>query len=172
MPMKRILLTIIGISIWTRGQTCDCDYIGNFLVASKNAEAIFIVKVREHGDYISLTGTVPTAVSVPTTAIFEIVKTLKGNSDNKAIRVFGDNGVLCRPYVDVFRKDKYYVVGLQRCDGNERSETTDDFEISGCGEFWIDYNPATDMVTGRIKNKKRKPTTMTLEAFEKLLKVR
>lgn len=171
MPMKRILLTIIGISIWTSGQTCDCDYIGNFLTASKWAEVIFLIKVREHGDYVSLTGAAPTTVSVPTTATFEIIKTLKGNSDKKDIRVFGDNGVLCRPYIDIFKKDKYYIVGLYRCDGKERSETADDFQISGCGEFWIDYNPETNMVTGRIKNKKRKSTTMTLEAFEKLLKV-
>jgi hypothetical protein len=169
MPMKKIL-TITGILIWTSGQTCDCDYIGNFLTISKWAEVIFIVKVTGHGDYISLTGAAPNTVSVPLTATFEVIKTLKGNTDKKEIRVFGDNGVLCRPYIDTFQKDKYYVVGLYRCDGKERNETVDDFQITGCGEFWIQYNPESSTVTGRIKNKKRKRTTMTLETFEKLLK--
>lgn len=169
--MKTLLLTITGILIWTSGQTCDCDYIGNFLTTSKWAELIFIVKVKGHGDYISLTGAAPPdTVRVPSTATFEIIKTFKGKVDKKEIRVFGDNGVLCRPYIDTFKKDKYYLVGLYRCTGNERDETADDFQITGCGEFWIEYHPESNSVTGRIKNKRRKPTTMTLETFEKLLK--
>ena len=167
--MKKVLLTIIGIIFWTSGQTCDCDYIGNFLKTSKWAEVVFIVKVKGHGDYISLTGAAPSTVSVPLTATFEIIKTIKGNTDKKEIKVFGDNGVLCRPYIDTFKKDKYYIVGLYRCDGKQGYETTDAFYIAGCGEFWIEYNSEDKTVTGLIKNKKRKPTTMTLEIFEKLL---
>jgi hypothetical protein len=112
MPMRKILLTITGIFIWTSGQTCDCDYIGNFLTTSKWAELIFIVKVKGHGDYISLTGAAPTTVSVPLTATFEIVKTLKGTTDKKEIRVFGDNGVLFRPYIDTFQKKQVLCCGF------------------------------------------------------------
>jgi hypothetical protein len=91
MPMRKILLTITGILIWTSGQTCDCDYyIGNFLTTSKWAELIFIVKVKGHGDYGSLTGAAPPdTVRVPLTATFEILRTLKGNTDKKDIWVFG-----------------------------------------------------------------------------------
>ena len=168
--MKKILLTIIGLIIWTSGQTCDCDYIGNFLKTSKWAEVVFIVKVKGHGDYISLNGAAPNTISIPSTATFEIIKTIKGNTDKKEIRVFGDNGVLCRPYIDTFKKGKYYVVGLYRSDGKEGNETTSDFFIAGCGEFWVEYIPDDKTVTGLIKNKKRKLTTMSLETFEKLIK--
>jgi hypothetical protein len=167
--MRRLLLTIIGVTIWTCGRTCDCDYIGNFVKTSKWSETIFIVKVTGYGDYITLTGAAPSPVSVPLTASFEIIRTLKGNSDKKEIKVFGDNGVLCRPYIDTFKKDKYYVVGLYRCDGKEGNETVEDFYVTGCGEFWIEYNPENKTVTGLIKNKNRKRTTMSLETFEKLL---
>ena len=49
------------------------------------------------------------------------------------------------------------------------AETSDDYQISICGEFWVDYNPDDKTVRGRIRESKRKPTIMTLDKFEKLL---
>lgn len=169
--MKKIPLTLAAILIWTSGQTCDCiRYIGNFQTTTKWAENVFIVKTKEHSYYQSVTTVNATAVSVPTAATFEIVETLKGSIDKREVTVFGDKGNLCRPYIDVFKQDKYYVVALYRCDGNELNETTDDFQISGCGEFWIEYNPESKTVSGRIKNRRKKKVTMTLDALKQLMR--
>lgn len=171
MPMRKLLLTISGILIWTSGQACDCDrYVGNFQTTSKWAEFVFIVKVTGHSYFKSVTTAGNISVSVPTAATFEIVETLKGTIDKSEITVFGDKGNLCRPYIDVFKQDKYYIVGLYRCDGKEQNETTDDFQISGCGEFWIEYNPESKTATGLIKNKRKKPTTVTIETLKELMR--
>jgi hypothetical protein len=169
--MKKLLITLIGLLTWTSGQTCDCDvYIGNFQTTSKWAEFVFVVKVKGYSYYKSVTTTSATTVSVPTAATFEIVETLKGKVDKKEIIVFGDKGNLCRPYIDVFKNDSYYIVGLYRCDGREQNETTDDFQISGCGEFWIKYDIESKTATGLIKNRRRKQTTVTLATLKDLIK--
>lgn len=163
--MRKMLLTLLGIIAWTSAQTCDCDYAGSFLTISKDADAIFIVRVDGYNDFFSwLLGNRP-----PRAATFEIIKTLKGVADEKEITVFGDNGVLCRPYINTFKEDQYYVVGLYRCNG-DRGETAEDFYISVCGEYWLDYNPASKTITGRITEGSKGTLTIKLEAFEKLLK--
>jgi len=161
-----MLLTLLGIIAWTSAQTCDCDYEGSFLTISKDADAIFIVRVDGYNDFFAwLFGNRP-----PRAATFEIIKTLKGAADGDEIAVFGDSGALCRPYINMFEEDQYYVVGLYKCNGYIEGESTDDFFISACGEYWLDYNPTSKTVTGLITAEANKPSTLKLEAFEKLLK--
>jgi hypothetical protein len=164
--MRKMLLTWVGIVAWTSAQTCDCDYAGNFLTISKNADAIFIVRVDGYNDFFSWLWT----NGNPESATFEVIKTLKGFADEKEIKVFGDNGMLCRPYIDTFKKDRYYVVALYQCSENREGETTEDFLISACGEYWLDYNSTSKIITGLITPGTSKPSTLKLEAFEKLLK--
>ena len=134
------------------------------------AEAIFIVRVLDHEYFVSSAEGAADAIFAPRSATFEVIKSLKGSTKKKEIKVFGDNGVLCRPYIDTFKEDRYYIVGLYKCNGKERFETTQDFYISICGEFWIEYNPDLRTVTGRIKSDENELTTMPLASFERLLK--
>lgn len=171
MPMKKLLLSIIGIIIWTSGYPCSCDYIGNFLKASEYAELIAIIKVKGHNDYFPLTGAAPPdTINQPLSATFEIIEILKGKEERKEVKVFGDDGVLCRPYIDKFEVGKYYIVGLLQGEDADRGfgikETAEDYQVLICGEFWIEYNPDSNMVEGLIKKKRRKATTMTLDAFK------
>lgn len=97
---------------------------------------------------------------------------LRGQEYRKEFKIFGDNGVLCRPYIDVFKKEKYYIVGIYPCGNIEREgikETTDDYQVTVCGEYWIEYNPNNNTVKGRIRGKKRKPVIMSFEKFKKLI---
>lgn len=174
MLMKKSLLLIVGILIWTTGYPCSCDYIGNFLKASEYAEVIAIIKVNEHNNYFPLTGAAPPdTINQPLSATFEIIEILKGKEERKEVEVFGDDGVLCRPYIDKFEVGKYYIVGLLQGEDADRGfgirETAEDYQILICGEFWLEYNPDSKMVEGLIKKKRRKTSTMPLEDFKKLL---
>lgn len=163
--MRKILLTLIGVIAWTSGQTCDCGHAGNFLTISKDVDAIIIIRVDGYDDFLAwLFGRNPRA------ATFEIIKTLKGVADGEEIKVFGDTGMLCRPSISTFKEDQYYVVALYKCSGSRYGESEDDFFISACGEYWLDYNPTSKTVTGLITPGNNKPSTLKLAAFEKLLK--
>jgi hypothetical protein len=167
MPMKRLLPIIIGLLIWNAGLSCDCKYMGNFLKVSQYPELIVIVKVKQYEDYFELTGAAPDTIHQPMSATFEIIRVLKGKTDKKEIKVFGDDGALCRPYIDTFKKDGYYVVGLAKCTNVEREnnirETTEDYQIWTCGEYWIEYNPGDRTVKGLINDKNRKSKIISLD---------
>jgi hypothetical protein len=157
---------------WTIGKPCSCSYAGNFLKISKHVDIVVIIKVTDYKDYFVLTGASPNDINQPQSATFEIVEILKGQENRKEIKVFGDNGFLCRPYINKFQKGKYYIVGLYKCQNIEREngikETVDDYQISSCGDYWVDYSPDNKTVKGFI-NKKKKPTIMTLEKIKSVI---
>jgi len=170
MPMKKKILLILSIITWTTTQACICfSSDGNFLKTSKQVDLVAIVHVKDYQDYLEFNAT----RNQPLSAMFEIVKVLKGKEDRKEIKVFGDDGSLCRPYITNFKKGEYYVIALRKCNERKRSnsitETADDFFIPGCGEFWVQYNLEDNNVVGLI-NRKRKSTTMTLQKPESLIK--
>jgi len=53
-PMRKVLLTSIGILIWTIGLTCSCDYAGNFIKATSSVDLIAIIKIKDYGDFLNL----------------------------------------------------------------------------------------------------------------------
>ncbi|MBZ0246361.1 MAG: hypothetical protein K8H85_10465 [Cyclobacteriaceae bacterium] len=170
----KLLLTIGAILIWTAGQSCSCNYMGNFLKVKDNVEVIAIIKVNKYNDYFPLTGAAPPdTINQPLSATFEIVEILKGQEKRETIKVFGDHGADCRPYINTFEIDKYYVVGLIKCVDTERRfgirETKDDYQVIVCGEYWLDYNPSSGMVTGLIKDKKKRKISLRLDDFKNLL---
>lgn len=175
MPMKKILLTLTVTCIWTIGLPCTCKVEGNFLKMSKNVDLVAVVEVTGYGDSIVVDlgdKDFPT-VQRPETIIFNVVKIIKGSDDRKELRVFGDDGQLCRPSIRDFTIGKYHVIGLYKCKNNKRIsgvlETPDYYSISICGQYSINYSPTEKIVSGVI-NKKKKVTTMTLDELEILLK--
>lgn len=170
--MKKLLLTLIASFIWTLGLTCTCKPEGNFLKVSKNVDLVAVVEVKGYGDFVQedIGGS---NIETPETIIFNVVKVIKGSEDRKELKVFGDDGQLCRPGIRDFTKGKYYVVAVSKCQGYKRLsgvvETPDYYAISICGQYSINYSPTDKTVSGLI-NKKRKATTMTLNKLEMLLK--
>lgn len=103
-----------------------------------------------------------------------IVQVFQGEMDNDTVRVWGDNGALCRLYTGWATGDTL-ILGLHRCDlsgnviqnpdyppGLEREE---DYMISGCGVYLLDFN--NGMVSGPIDQPV--PQTLALEAFTQLI---
>ena len=71
-----------------------------------------------------------------------VVEVLRGKEDRRTIRVWGDNGALCRPYVGTFPRDTRWILALQREPGSG------DYAISGCGAFWLAVKG--DQAVGRV----------------------
>jgi hypothetical protein len=170
--MKKILLALTATLLWTTGLTCTCDFEGNFLKMSKHVDLIAVVEMTDYSDFVSVDEEMPT-VKKPETITFNVLKIIKGSETRKEIRVYGDDGKLCRPGIQDFKKGKYYVIGLHKCQNYKRTsgtlETADYYSVSICGAYWIDYSPTDKIVKGVI-DKKRKVTTMTLDKLQLLLK--
>lgn len=103
-----------------------------------------------------------------------IVQVFQGEMDNDTVRVWGDNGALCRLYTGWAAGDTL-ILGLHRCDlaGNTIQnpdyppdlEREEDYMISGCGVYLLDFN--NGMVSGPIDQPV--PQTIALEAFTQLI---
>lgn len=172
--MRKLILTIVAFSIWATGQACSCAYKGNFLKVSQYADIVAIVKVKDHQDYFTLRGAAPTKINKPLSATFEVIQILKGEEDRREVKVFGDDGVLCRPYIDNFKIEQYYIVGLFKCGNTARqngiNETEKDYYVNACGEYWLNLDNDQKTVTGLIEERKEKTRTVSLDVFMKMLK--
>lgn len=99
-----------------------------------------------------------------------IVQTFQGEVSNDTLRLWGDNGALCRLYAGWPAGDTL-ILGINRTDlaGNTiqnpeyppNLEQEGDYMISGCGVYLLDYQQ------GNVRGAIDEPTmqTMSLEAF-------
>ncbi|MCB0768345.1 MAG: T9SS type A sorting domain-containing protein [Flavobacteriales bacterium] len=99
-----------------------------------------------------------------------ILQVFQGEVNADTVRVWGDNGALCRLYTGWAIGDTI-ILGLQQCDlaGNSilnpeyppDLESPEDYMVSVCGVYMLDY--AGGMVYGRIDTPLEQ--AMTVEAF-------
>lgn len=164
--MKKNLLTLFFTLSWLPVFSCSCSSAGNFIKATKKADIIALIKVEEYQDFFTLTGAGPDSINQPLSAKVEVIQLLQGNEERKEIKIYGDNGILCRPYIDALKKGGYYVVGLYKGQDIEQEE---DYIISICGEFWIEYNQTNETVKGLIKENRRRPKTYLYSELKELL---
>jgi len=73
-----------------------------------------------------------------------IIEVLKGGDDRREIRVWGDSGALCRPYVTAFPRGSRWIFALKRLG----EPTARDYAISVCGEYWLEIRG--DQAVGRM----------------------
>jgi len=99
---------------------CDCIWSGDFLTKAIKKELIVKVKIIEH---------MQNDAYFNEKVVVEIIEIFKGVEDRKRIVVWGDDGALCRPYVDYFKKDKEYYLALNK--------TNNDYYQSNCGEYFL-----------------------------------
>jgi hypothetical protein len=103
-----------------------------------------------------------------------IVQVFQGQLNNDTVRVWGDNGALCRLYTGWAAGDTL-VLGLHQCDlsGNVIQnpdyppdlEREEDYMISGCGVYALDYQNGT--VRGYVDQPFMQ--SYSLEAFSELI---
>ena len=73
-----------------------------------------------------------------------IVEVLKGTETRRVIRVWGDDGALCRLYVSAFPRGTHWILALKRL----REPAAQDYVISICGDVWLEVRG--DLAVGRI----------------------
>jgi len=111
----------------------------------------------------------------------EIIEVLKGEENRPSVKVWGDNGMMCRPYLSRFKEGSTWIIAFSKSNEKRghREETSKDYYISFCGEFWLQV--IDQSVVGIIENEEQykknnnsdyipNTETMSLDDFRKKMK--
>ncbi|MFA7686271.1 MAG: hypothetical protein WCY25_00230 [Moheibacter sp.] len=98
-------------------------------------EFVALVKVIEYSDFLDdkiygFEGRMPFSMSV------EIISKYKGKEARRQIKIWGDNGILCRPYIANFEIGKYYLIAPSIINSDSEAGKANDYYFFSC---WTDY---------------------------------
>jgi hypothetical protein len=105
-------------------------WAGGFLSVAPDAEIIVRARVV---DYHGRNRKVDLAMDV------EVVEVWKGGAVARRIRIWGDNGALCRPYVSGFPRGTEWLLAIRPLGGSREHDAhrSGEFYIPGCGAYWL-----------------------------------
>ena len=96
--MRKIVF--IFFSIWIlQVYACDCIWGGNFFELTKSSEIVVKVKIIGHEKLEN---------SFNEVLVAKVIKVFKGSNVADTIKLRGDDGSSCSPYVSYFKQDKQF----------------------------------------------------------------
>ena len=126
MRLRTVLLIFIILVKTNHIFACTCGETNpDFLTVASESKLVALVKINR---YLTFKEIQNHQVAISMEA--EIVMIFHGQETRKTITVWGDNGYLCRPYLNRFTIDNYYVIAFHK-------ENETDYFISVCGEYWL-----------------------------------
>ena len=155
MKKLSILLTLICLTIGQFSFACDCNSQDEFKKAAPEAEFVALVKVTKYLTYKNIYG-----VETPISMELEVIETYKGKEKKRKITVWGGDVNICRPMLNKFKKDQYYVMALDKVVENSTEvshpgEKSSDYFIAQCGERYLSADvkkgTTTNWITEEVK---------------------
>jgi hypothetical protein len=131
---------------------CSCDPNGNFSKVAPKTNLVVLVKINKYLTFQEFEND-----KIPMSMEVEIIEILKGRIQNKKIIVWGDNGILCRPYLTTFNEGEYYFLALYST-GNmmrQKEEKKTHYFVSVCGEYWMKANMDKKIALSNYMDKKK-----------------
>jgi len=126
-------MTLLVISFWgvfqlgVEASACSCNWNGPFRKVAPQSEVVIRGTVTGyHGEQRG----VPLAMDV------EVLEIIKGNTNQRRVRIWGDNGWLCRPSVTHFPVGTEWILALNG-PGSKPGATPGYYAMSICGQFWL-----------------------------------
>ena len=156
-------LVIVSLLLLQKAFSCSCEYQGSFIEMSKNTPLVALIKVTKYLTFKDIY-----SEKIPMSMEVELVDVYKGNESRKKVTVWGDNGILCRPYLSEFKEEGYYVIAFyrSRTQRSDSAEKDSDYFISICGAYWLNADIKNSTVTGDVNSKDRKPITINLSQLK------
>ncbi|MBQ4805220.1 hypothetical protein J8L88_20330 [Aquimarina sp. MMG015] len=163
--MIRSVLIILFIFFYSSNVfACSCTFAWNdsFSRTIKNSEFVALVKIISFDKYLDEdilghNGKMPYSMTV------EIIKKYKGNEQRKKIKILGDNGMLCRPYLSNFKINSYYLVSPNALDNSANTE----YDFFSCRTEYLNVDIDSNVALGNyslIRNQ------INLDKFENKVK--
>jgi hypothetical protein len=108
-----------------------------FLDVAPGSDLVVVAEVLRYSGKRHTSARIPEAMDVAVRQVF------KGAERRSTLRLRGDTGVLCRPYVTKFAPGTVWVFALHRA-----PEKRGEYALSACGEHWL--RVTDDRVRGYI----------------------
>lgn len=148
MKIKFSLIAFIFFNI-NFALACSCYATENFSKVAPETNLVVLVKIDKFLDHKEIY-----EKKIPMSMEVEVIEILKGQVSKKKIKIWGDNGVLCRPYLSNFKEGEFYFMALDL--GSEqyghKDEKKSDYSISICGEFWMKADIKKQVAISNFKN--------------------
>lgn len=156
MKQLTIILTFIFLTSTSQTFACDCISQGHFLTVAPKSKLVALVKINRYLTFKNIYD-IPTPMSMEV----EILKIFLGQETRKTVTVWGDNGALCRPYLNTFSIGNYYIIVFEQgSDSTEinanKEEKITDYAISICGDFWLTADYEKKVAEGAISKSQNK----------------
>lgn len=143
----RQLLLIISLTLLStiNALACSCSYAWNdsFSRTANKSKFVALIKVISFDEYLEREiygheGKMPYAMTV------EVIKNYKGDKNIKKIKIFGDNGMLCRPYLIDFEINSYYLIAP-----NPLNNNSNEYELLACRTDYLKVDISSYRVYGK-----------------------
>lgn len=160
---QQILLIIIVLASFDLS-ACSCSQPWNdsFSLTAERAKLVALVKVISFDEYLD-NDVIGYDKSMPYSMTVEIIKKYRGIESRKRIRILGDNGMLCRPYLDTFEINSYYLVAP-----NSLSNSLDTkYEFFVCNTTFLEVDIESNIAYGNYSMIR---SEINLDTFESKLK--
>jgi len=160
-----LLTGVLSVSTFFQNIACTCDYRGYFLEVAPTTKLVALVRVIGYPFFRNLLYHHKVAMEV------ELIEIYQGMESEATIIVWGDSGVMCRPYISQFTPGQYYLIGLYP--GSKHSfyfENENDYYISSCGEFWLrvqSFGKSPYVLSGYRVHEKKYTLNQIREALKK-----
>ena len=156
--MRAALAGLSLVCLSFAAEACRCDLNGaSFEPLAKNGTLV-------------VQGIVDSQASPKGSVQVKVARVLRGSLDRPAepIRVWGDDGKMCRPYASQFPPGSEWMLVLDNRSfgGFPPQPGPRDYSISICGAYWAKVDG--DRVTGRIRDA-RKEESISVQQFLKLV---
>ena len=134
LPKSFAVAALLLLAPIQSAQACSCAWAGPFASVAHSADLVVRGKVLSYKKN-----------SMKVT----VLEVLRGRESRRTIRIWGDNGAQCSPYVSSFPIGTEWVFAVRRTTSEaergyfKRENTPEewkkwgDFRISICGEFWL-----------------------------------
>ena len=113
-------------------QACTCGSWAPFLEASKATPVVVHARVLEYGNY--------SPGGYPVSMLIEVISPVRNAKAGEKIKVWGDPGFLCRPYVSNFPVGTEWVFALggdSMFMPKQEHPQVREISIGGCGAYWL-----------------------------------
>ena len=130
-------------------------------------EFVALVKVIEYSDFLEyeIDGY---DNQMPYSMIVEVIQRYKGKEAKKRIKIWGDDGSLCRPYIANFEIGQYYIIAPSLIKEDSEHGKANDYDFFSCFTDYLTVDIENRMAYGAYSKWRNKiPLDKVVRRFEK-----